>query len=172
MIVGIPKEIKDNEYRVAITPAGIDVLVKAGHRVITERGAGTGSGIGDEEYIKAGAEIVDTAPEVFKRADMIVKVKEPLPQEYPMLRQNQILFTFLHLAPLPELISALIKSNVIAVAYETVELEDGTLPILTPMISNVKAEPDTLYIPSPCTPAGIDFCSDKEQCHCHCLRNS
>ena len=133
MIVGIPKEIKDNEYRVAITPAGIDVLVKAGHRVIIERGAGAGSGIGDEEYIKAGAEIVDTAPEVFKRADMIVKVKEPLPQEYPMLRQNQILFTFLHLAPLPELISALIKSNVIAIAYETVELEDGSLPILTPM---------------------------------------
>jgi len=133
MIVGIPKEIKDNEYRVAITPAGIDVLVKAGHRVIIERGAGAGSGIGNEEYIKAGAEIVDTAPEVFKRADMIVKVKEPLPQEYPMLRQNQILFTFLHLAPLPELISALIKSNVIAIAYETVELKDGSLPILTPM---------------------------------------
>lgn len=133
MIVGIPKEIKDNEYRVAITPAGTDVLVKAGQRVIIERDAGAGSGIGDEEYIKAGAEIVDAAPEVFKRADMIVKVKEPLPQEYPMLRQNQIIFTFLHLAPLPELISVLIKSNVIAIAYETVELEDGSLPILTPM---------------------------------------
>ena len=111
MIIGVPKEIKDKEYRVAITPAGVDVLVKAGHKVIVERNAGVGSGISDEEYRKAGAETADTAQEVFKQADMIIKVKEPLPQEYPLLRKNQILFTYLHLAPVPELTAALIKSG-------------------------------------------------------------
>src|SRR3989337_2002975 len=133
MIIGVPKEIKDKEYRVALTPAGVDVLTKAGHKVIIEKGAGIGSGLSDEEYIKAGAEIVVTAQEVFKRADMIVKVKEPLPQEYPLLRKDQILFTFLHLAPVPELTKALIKSEIIAIAYETVELPDGSLPILKPI---------------------------------------
>ena len=133
MIIGIPKEIKDREYRVAITPAGVDVLVKAGHEVIIENAAGVGSSLSDEEYVNAGAEMVTTAQEVFKRADMIVKVKEPLDQEYPLLRKNQILFTYLHLAPVPELTKALIKSEIIAIAYETVELQDGTLPILTPM---------------------------------------
>ncbi|MDP2681738.1 MAG: alanine dehydrogenase [Deltaproteobacteria bacterium] len=133
MIVGIPKEIKDKEYRVAITPAGVDVIIKAGHKVIIEKAAGAGSGITDEEYAKAGAEIAGKAHEVFERADMIVKVKEPLSQEYPLLRKGQILFTYLHLAPVPELTVALIKSGVIAIAYETVELQDGSLPILTPM---------------------------------------
>ena len=133
MIIGVPKEIKDKEYRVAITPAGVDVLVKAGHKVIVERNAGVGSGISDEEYRKAGAETADTAQEVFKQADMIIKVKEPLPQEYPLLRKNQILFTYLHLAPVPELTKALMKSEIVAVAYETVELENGSLPLLTPM---------------------------------------
>ena len=133
MIVGIPKEIKDKEYRVAMTPAGVDVLIKAGHKVIIEKAAGAGSGITDEEYAKAGAGIVGNAHEVFKQADMIVKVKEPLPQEYPLLRKGQILFTYLHLAPVPELTAALMKSGVIAIAYETVELQDGSLPILTPM---------------------------------------
>lgn len=133
MLVGIPKEIKDREYRVAITPAGVDVLVKAGHKVIIEKAAGIGSGINDEEYVNAGAEMIATAQEVFKRADMIVKVKEPLTQEYPLLRENQILFTYLHLAPMPELTAVLVKSSCIAIAYETVELEDGSLPILTPM---------------------------------------
>jgi len=133
MIVGIPKEIKDKEYRVAITPAGVDVLIKAGHKVIIEKAAGAGSGITDEEYEKAGAEIAGNAHEVFERADMIVKVKEPLSQEYPLLRKGQILFTYLHLAPVPELTVAMIKSEVIAIAYETVELQDGSLPILTPM---------------------------------------
>lgn len=133
MIVGIPKEIKDKEYRVAITPAGVDVLIKAGHKVIIEKAAGAGSGIMDEEYRKAGAEIAGKAHEVFELADMIVKVKEPLSQEYPLLRKGQILFTYLHLAPVPELTAALIKSGVSAIAYETVELQDGSLPILTPM---------------------------------------
>ena len=133
MIIAVPKEIKDKEYRVALTPAGVDVLIKANHKVVIEKGAGIGSGLSDEEYIKAGAEIVVTAQEVFKRADMIVKVKEPLPQEYPLLRKDQILFTFLHLAPVPELTKALMKSGVIAIAYETVELPDGSLPILKPM---------------------------------------
>lgn len=133
MIVGIPKEIKDKEYRVAITPAGVDVLIKAGRKVIIEKAAGVGSGITDEEYAKAGAEIAGNAHEVFERADMIVKVKEPLSQEYPLLRKGQILFTYLHLAPVPELTVAMIKSGVIAIAYETVELQDGSLPILTPM---------------------------------------
>lgn len=133
MIIGVPKEIKDKEYRVALTPAGVDVLTKAGHKVIIENGAGIGSGLSDEEYIKAGAEIVDNAQELFKQSDMIIKVKEPLPQEYPLLRKDQILFTFLHLAPVPELTKALMKSGVIAIAYETVELSDRSLPILKPM---------------------------------------
>ncbi|MBI3399234.1 MAG: alanine dehydrogenase [Deltaproteobacteria bacterium] len=133
MIIGVPKEIKDKEYRVAITPAGIDILRKAGHKVIIEKNAGIGSGIHDEESKKAGAEIVDTAQEIFKRVDMIVKVKEPLQQEYPLLRKNQILFTYLHLAPVPELTKTLMKSEIVAIAYETVELPDGSLPILTPM---------------------------------------
>lgn len=133
MIIGIPKEIKDKEYRVAITPGGVDALAKAGHKVIIEKSAGIGSGISDEEYINAGAEMAAEANEVFKRADMIVKVKEPLPHEYPLLRKEQILFTYLHLAPVPELTSVLMKSGAIAIAYETVELPDGSLPLLTPM---------------------------------------
>ncbi|MBI4972694.1 MAG: alanine dehydrogenase [Candidatus Omnitrophica bacterium] len=133
MIIGIPKEIKDKEYRVAMTPADVDALAKAGHKVIVEKNAGIGSGISNQEYINAGADMVASANEVFKRADMIVKVKEPLPQEYPLLRKEQILFTYLHLAPVPELTAALMKSGAIAIAYETVELPDGSLPLLTPM---------------------------------------
>lgn len=133
MIIGVPKEIKDKEYRVAVTPAGADALVKAGHKVIVEKTAGIGSGIMDREYADAGAEIVGSGGEVFKRADMIVKVKEPLPKEYPLLRPSQILFTYLHLAPVPDLTAALIKSSCIAIAYETVELPDGSLPLLIPM---------------------------------------
>ncbi len=133
MILGVPKEIKDKEYRVAITPAGVDALAKAGHEIIIEKNAGIGSGISDQEYINTGAEMLAEANEIFKRADMIVKVKEPLPQEYPLLRKEQILFTYLHLAPMPELTVALIKSGAVAIAYETVELPDGSLPLLTPM---------------------------------------
>lgn len=142
MIIGIPKEIKDNEYRVAITPAGVNTLKESGHKVIIEKSAGIGSGISDDEFKNAGAEIIDNAKDVFEKADMLIKVKEPLPQEYPFLKhvpaglkqgKDKILFTFLHLAPLPELTDALVKSSITAIAYETVELPDGSLPILTPM---------------------------------------
>lgn len=133
MIIGIPKEIKGNEYRVAITSAGVNALKESGHKVIIEKSAGIGSGITDVEFKNAGAEIIDNPKDVFEKADMVVKVKEPLPQEYPFLKKGKILFTFLHLAPLPELTDALIKSKITAIAYETVELPDGSLPILAPM---------------------------------------
>ncbi|MBI5892416.1 MAG: alanine dehydrogenase [Deltaproteobacteria bacterium] len=133
MIIGIPKEIKDNEYRVAIIPAGVKALKESGHRAIIEKSAGLGSGISDDEFKNAGAEIIDNAKDVFEKADMLIKVKEPLPQEYLFLKKDKILFTFLHLAPLPELTDALVKSGTTAIAYETVELPDGSLPILTPM---------------------------------------
>lgn len=133
MIVGTPKEIKDDEYRVALVPAGVEQLVKAGHEVLIEKCAGVGTGISDTEYRHAGAEVVDTAEEVYRRADMIVKVKEPLPREYPLIRAGQILFTYFHFAASAELTKAMIDSGAICVAYETIQLPDGTLPLLTPM---------------------------------------
>ncbi|GAV26533.1 alanine dehydrogenase [Carboxydothermus islandicus] len=133
MIIGVPKEIKNNENRVAITPAGVEALVAAGHKVVIENNAGLGSGITNEEYIKAGAEILPTAAEVFAAADMIMKVKEPLPPEYPLFKEGQILFTYLHLAPEPELTRALMEKKVVAIAYETIQLPNGSLPLLTPM---------------------------------------
>lgn len=132
MIVGVPKEIKNNEYRVAMVPAGVRALVENGHRVIVEQSAGEGSGISDAEYTAAGAKIVP-APTVFNDAEMIVKVKEPLPQEYPLMRAGQLLFTYLHLAPAPELTRALLERKIIGIAYETVQLENGSLPLLIPM---------------------------------------
>ncbi len=133
MIIGIPKEIKDQEYRVAIVPAGVKTLTGSCHTVLIQTKAGTGSGISDEEYIAAGAVIIVSADELFERSDMIIKVKEPLPAEYSLLRSGQVLFTFLHLAADPKLTEALIKSSIIAIAYETVQLDDGSLPILIPM---------------------------------------
>jgi len=133
MIIGIPKEIKDQEYRVAIVPAGVKTLTGFCHTVLIQTKAGTGSGISDEEYIAAGAVIIVSADELFERSDMIIKVKEPLPAEYSLLRSGQVLFTFLHLAADPKLTEALIKSSIIAIAYETVQLDDGSLPILIPM---------------------------------------
>ena len=133
MIVGVPKEVKNHEYRVAMVPAGAKSLVADGHTVIVETSAGVGSGISDDEYVGAGALIRPTAEAVFAEADMIVKVKEPLPQEYPLLRRDQILFTYLHLAPAPELTRALLERGVVGIAYETVQLENGSLPLLTPM---------------------------------------
>ena len=133
MIVGVPKEIKDNEYRVALVPAGVRALVENGHRVLIERSAGEGSGISDEEYLRVGAEVKESAQAVFGEAEMIVKVKEPLPEEYDLLNEGQILFTYLHLAPALELTKALLRRKVIGIAYETVELADGSLPLLTPM---------------------------------------
>lgn len=133
MLVGVPKEIKDNEYRVSTTPAGVAEYVARGHQVLVERSAGAGSGFADVEYEAAGAELVDSHNEVFDRAEMIVKVKEPIAPEYELLRNGQILYTYLHLAAEAALTKALVERGVTAVAYETVELSDGSLPLLTPM---------------------------------------
>ncbi|NMA69188.1 MAG: alanine dehydrogenase [Desulfitobacterium sp.] len=133
MIVGIPKEIKALENRVGMPPAGVDALVKAGHTCYLEKSAGLGSGFTDEEYIEAGAIILDTAQEVYERSDMIVKVKEPLKSEIPYLKENQIVCAYFHLAPDKGLTEALLKAKVIGIAYETVELPNGALPLLAPM---------------------------------------
>lgn len=132
MIISVPKEIKNNENRVAMTPAGVAAFVHAGHRVLIERDAGQGSGFADEDYSAAGAEIVATAEEAWQQGEMIMKVKEPLASEYRHFRAGQILFTYLHLAAEPELARALVDSRVTAIAYETVE-ERRALPLLTPM---------------------------------------
>ena len=133
MIIGVPKEIKNNENRVALTPAGVVAFCKAGHQVVIENNAGVGSGISDEEYLAAGAEILATPVDVFASADMIMKVKEPLPVEYELFKDGQLLFTYLHLAPEPTLTAALLKKNVVGIAYETVQPADGSLPLLIPM---------------------------------------
>jgi len=133
MIVGVPREIKQDEHRVGLVPAGAYSLVKAGHQVLIEQGAGLGSGIPDAEYKNVGAQIVADRDELFAQADMIVKVKEPLAQEYQLLHEGQILFTFLHLAALPELARVLLERRIIAIAYETVQLSDRSLPLLAPM---------------------------------------
>ncbi len=133
MIVGVPKEIKDNENRVAMIPAGVQSLVGCGHTVLVERGAGGGSGLADETYARAGAEILPDGPAVYARAELLCKVKEPLPKEYPLLRPGQVLFTYLHLAPAPDLTRALLDRRVVAIAYETVETAEGRKPLLEPM---------------------------------------
>lgn len=133
MRIGIPKEIKDHEYRVGMIPAGVHALVERGHEVLVQTGAGTGSGIADEEYDRAGARILADAEAVFRQADMIVKVKEPIEPEYELLQEGQTLFTFLHLAPLPELTELLCKKQVTGIAYETITDKQGGLPLLTPM---------------------------------------
>ena len=133
MIVGLPKEIKDNEYRVGLTPAGVRALTDAGHPVIVEKGAGDGSGFEDALYQKAGAEIIGTADEVWASAEMIVKVKEPIEPEYPRMREGQLLFTYLHLAPDTKLTQELLKRKVTGIAYETITDRRGSLPLLTPM---------------------------------------
>jgi alanine dehydrogenase len=135
VIVGVPKEIKDNEYRVSLTPGGAESLIHAGHHnhILMERGAGAGSGFGDNDYRQGGAEIVDTAAEVWARAEMILKVKEPLPAEYGLMRPGLLLFTYLHLAADEALTRALLERRVTAIGYETVQLSNGSLPLLTPM---------------------------------------
>jgi len=133
MIIGVPKETKDQEFRVALTPAGTRALLKAGHRVVVEAGAGTGSGLDDAQYTQAGAEIVSEKALVFDRADLIVKVKEPLPAEYALLKKGQALFTYLHLAADRRLTETLLEREIFAIAYETVESADGSRPILRPM---------------------------------------
>jgi alanine dehydrogenase len=132
MIIGVPKEIKEQEQRVALLPSGANQLTRLGHQVLVEKDAGVGSGYPDQEYVSGGAEIVQQAKDVFARADMIVKVKEPLAAEFPLLRRGQILFTYLHLAASKSLTEALLKSGVTGVAYETIQV-DHRLPLLEPM---------------------------------------
>jgi alanine dehydrogenase len=132
VIIGVPKEIKEQEQRVGLLPSAADQLKRRGHSVIVQRNAGVGSGYSDDEYKKAGAEIVDSAEEVFKRGEMIVKVKEPLSAEFALLRKGQILFTYLHLAASKSLTEALLKSGVIGIAYETIQV-NNRLPLLEPM---------------------------------------
>ncbi len=133
MIIGVPTEIKNNENRVAITPAGVHALTRKGHRCLIQQGAGLGSGITDAEYEHAGAEILPDADSTYEAADLIIKVKEPLSAEYGKLRKGQILFTYLHLAASRELTDAMLTSGVTGIAYETVQLTNGTLPLLSPM---------------------------------------
>jgi alanine dehydrogenase len=133
VIVGVPKEVKDNEFRVALTPEGARELTHAGHRVLVEQGAPAGSSLSEERYIRAGAEVVDTAREVWRESEMILKVKEPILAEHDLLQEGQILFTYLHLAASKELTDLLTSRKVSAVAYETVQHPDGRLPLLAPM---------------------------------------
>jgi alanine dehydrogenase len=133
MIIGILKEIKTEENRVCMTPAGVEVMITNGHKVLVEKGAGSGSGFEDSAYLKSGAEIIATSREIFEKSDMVMHVKEPLPAEYDLIRQGQIVFTYLHLAAAEELTKALIKSKAVCIAYETIQKPDRSLPLLTPM---------------------------------------
>lgn len=133
MKIGLPKEIKDNEYRVGLTPAGVHALVTAGHELYVQKTAGDGSGFADEQYVNAGAQLLDSADEVWETGEMIVKVKEPVAPEYPRMRENQLLFTYLHLAPEFELTKQMMERKVTGVAYETITDKHGRLPLLTPM---------------------------------------
>ncbi|MCX7766940.1 MAG: alanine dehydrogenase, partial [Candidatus Sumerlaeia bacterium] len=133
MIIGVPKEIKNHEYRVAIVPAGVRQLIKHGHRVIVETGAGNGSGFADKDYIEEGAEIAKNPREVYDEAQMIVKVKEPLEPEFPLIKPEHIVFTYFHFASSKELTEKMMQTGAVCIAYETVETEDGYLPLLTPM---------------------------------------
>ena len=133
MIVGILKEIKTAEHRVCMTPAGVEVMKQNGHQMLVENNAGADSGFPNEEYLEAGAEIVDTLTEIYKRAEMVMHVKEPQPSEYSLIRKNQIVFTYLHLAAEKKLTKALVKAKSVNIAYETIQKADGSLPLLIPM---------------------------------------
>ena len=133
MIIGIPKEIKNNENRVGMTPAGVATLVRRGHEVFVQHTAGEGSGFADEQYLAVGARILPTIEEVYATADMIVKVKEPIKPEYPLVRRGQVLFTYFHFACEEELTHAMMQAGAVCIAYETVEKDDHTLPLLIPM---------------------------------------
>jgi alanine dehydrogenase len=158
MIIGVPKEIKNNEFRVGMTPGGVREFVAHGHSVLIEESAGEGSSFSDDEYVAAGAELVATAEDVFARADMIVKVKEPLAPEIAMLRAGQILYTYLHLAPDYEQTVGLVKSGAICIAYETVELPNRTLPLLAPMsevAGRMAAQVGATYLQKPFGGRGV-----------------
>ena len=133
MIIGVPKEVKNRENRVSAVPGGVKLFTDAGHTVLIEKGAGLGAGITDEAYVAAGATMIETADEVWAKADMIIKVKEPIKEEFERMRDGQILYTYLHLAAAQELGHELVKRGVSAIAYETIELENKSLPLLTPM---------------------------------------
>jgi alanine dehydrogenase len=133
MRIGVPREVKNHEYRVAITPAGVHELAREGHEVFVETGAGAGSSLPDEEFTAAGAKVLKTADDVWGTTDLVLKVKEPVPEEYHRMRQGQVLFTYLHLAASRECTDALLSRGVTAIAYETVQLRDGSLPLLAPM---------------------------------------
>ncbi|MEK6609947.1 MAG: alanine dehydrogenase, partial [Gemmatimonadota bacterium] len=133
MIIGVPKEIKTNEYRVAVVPAGVEVLASRGHQVLVEPGAGLGSGFADDLYTAAGAELTPKAADVWARAEMICKVKEPIGVEWPHLRKDQVIFTYFHFAADEALTRAHMKSGAVCIAYETVQTASGELPLLTPM---------------------------------------
>ena len=133
MVIGVPKEVKPDEYRVALIPVGAEELRRRGHRILVQRGAGEGSGIDDSLYAGHGAEIVESAIEVYQAADLVIKVKEPLPQEYPLLRRGQIVFGYFHFAASRPLTEALLGTGIVAIAYETIHTPDGQHPLLTPM---------------------------------------
>ena len=133
MIIGIPKELKVREHRVGAVPGGVQVLVRNGHEVLVQAGAGLGAGISDQKYIESGAKIIDTAEEIWAKSEMIIKVKEPIPAEFEHMREGQIIYTYLHLAADKPLTEALLEKKVRSVAYETIELSDGSLPLLRPM---------------------------------------
>jgi len=158
MIIGIPKEIKNNENRVAITPPGVKAFCQAGHQIIIQKSAGLGSGIEDKEYNEAGAAIIETDKEVFEKAEMIMKVKEPLISEYDLLRAGQILFTYFHFASSLELTEAMMKRKVICITYETVQTDDGGLPLLAPMsevAGKMAAQVAAYYLAAPYGGRGV-----------------
>ena len=158
MIVGVPKEIKKDEYRVALVPAGVTQLKRTGHTVLIQSGAGKGSGISDRDYSEAGAQVAASAAEIFRRAQLVLKVKEPQPDEYPMLRSGQMLFTFFHFAAGRELARAMIRRKVTCIAYETVEDSRGQLPILIPMsevAGRMAVQEGAKYLEKPMTGKGI-----------------
>lgn len=158
MIIGIPKEIKDNEYRVGMVPVGVEEMKNAGHKVLVEKSAGLGSAISDGDYQKAGAEIIPAHEEIFQKAEMIIKVKEPLPSEYKLLKSGQIVFTYFHLAANKSLTDEIIKSGIVAIAYETVQTEDGKTPLLTPMsevAGRMSVQEGAKYLEKPMMGKGI-----------------
>ena len=158
MIIGVPKEIKNNENRVGLTPAGVIAFVKAGHQVFVQATAGNGSGFSDEEYAGAGATVLATIEEVYGKAEMIVKVKEPLKSEYSLIKENQIVYTYFHFASSEELTNAMIESKSICIAYETVQNNDLSLPLLTPMsevAGRMAAQQGAKYLEKPQNGFGI-----------------